>query len=49
MMRTRLTKVLALILALVMTIGLLPMSAMAERTVWIITLAITQVLRSGAR
>jgi uncharacterized protein YegL len=29
MMRTRLTKVLALILALVMTIGLLPMSAMA--------------------
>jgi uncharacterized repeat protein (TIGR02543 family) len=30
MMRTRLTKVLALILALVMTIGLLPMSAMAD-------------------
>jgi hypothetical protein len=29
MMRTRFTKVLALILALVMTIGLLPMSAMA--------------------
>ena len=32
MMRTRLTKVLALILALVMTIGLLPMSAMATDT-----------------
>jgi hypothetical protein len=32
MMRTRLTKVLALILALVMTIGLLPMSAMAGTT-----------------
>jgi uncharacterized repeat protein (TIGR02543 family) len=32
MMRTRLTKVLALILALVMTIGLLPMSAMATET-----------------
>jgi hypothetical protein len=31
MMRTRFTKVLALILALVMTIGLLPMSAMATR------------------
>jgi hypothetical protein len=32
MMRTRFTKVLALILALVMTIGLLPMSAMATAT-----------------